>query len=375
MEKKIEITRPPLESLACINPECKLYGQAGQGNLGIRKIYGKHERIRYLRCSECQEEFSERKNTALWNCKIAEEKAVSVAEHLSEGNSIKGTARLVRVDPSTVRRLNKRAGRHGQQYHDEKVQDLTIENLQADERHGFVAEKSQPAWEAELMDPESKFVLSHIQGRRNEEMIRRLLEDGVNRLADRHQVALFTDGDASYATYFPEIFGRAYQPARQGGRGRIPHLRYRIPRSAAHVQVIKHRQGMRLQSLEIRYTHGSQKRIDQALNQLGYHVPNTSAIERRNGTARLMSKAQVRKSLAFSKREDQKIALGWWALTAYNWCRSHRSLRCPLPKPRGKKSINNVPQRWLLAWQIQFFRKLRYSFPPCTHHRVGDNLT
>jgi IS1 family transposase/transposase-like protein len=375
MEKKIEITRPPLESLACINPECKLYGQAGQGNLSIRKVYGKHDRIRYLRCSACQEEFSERKNTALWNCKIAEKKAVSVAEHLSEGNSIKGTARLVRVDPSTVRRLNKRAGRHGQQYHDEKVHDLAIENLQADERHGFVAEKSQPAWEAELMDPESKFVLSHIQGRRDEEMIRHLLEDGANRLADRHQVALFTDGDASYATYFPEIFGRAYQPARKGGQGRIPNLRYRIPRSAAHVQVIKHRQGQRLQSIEIRYTHGSQKRIDQALNQLGYHVPNTSAIERRNGTARLMSKAQVRKSLAFAKREDQKIALGWWALTAYNWCRPHRSLRYPLPQPQAKKSINNVPQLWPSAWQIQFFHKLRYSFPLCTHLRVGDNLT
>jgi transposase-like protein len=110
MEKKNEITRPPLESLACINPECKLYGKAGQGNLSIRKIYGKHNRIRYLLCSACQEEFSEDKNTALWNCKIAEEKAVSVTEHLSEGNSIKGTARLVRVDPSTVRRLNRRAG-------------------------------------------------------------------------------------------------------------------------------------------------------------------------------------------------------------------------------------------------------------------------
>ena len=141
MEKKIEITRPPLESLACVTPECKLYGQAGQGNLSIRKIYGKQDRIRYLRCSECQEEFSERKNTALWNCRIAEEKAVSVAEHLSEGDSIKGIARLVRVDPSTVRRLNKRAGQHGQQYHDEKEHDLAIENLQADERHGFVAEE------------------------------------------------------------------------------------------------------------------------------------------------------------------------------------------------------------------------------------------
>jgi IS1 family transposase/transposase-like protein len=349
MKKEIEITRPPLESLACVTPECKLYGKPGQGNLSVRKTYGKHDPIRYLRCSECQEEFSERKNTALWNCKIPEKKAVSVAEHLSEGNSLKGTARLVRVDPSTVRRLNKRSGQHGEQYHDEKVQDVSVKNLQGDERHGFVAEKSQPAWEAELMDPKSKFVLSHIQGRRDEDLIRRLLQDGANRLADRYQVALFTDGDASYATLFPEIFGRSYRPPRKGTRGRMPDVQYRIPRSAAHVQIIKHRQGSRLEYIEIRYTHGSKTRIDQALSDLGYHEPNTSAIERRNGTARLMSKAQVRKSLAFAKREDQKTALGWWTVTVYNWCRPHRSLRRLLPVPQGKKSISNAPLLWLLG--------------------------
>lgn len=115
MKKKTDTTHLPLESLACVVPECHLYGQPGQGNLTVRKVYGKHDQIRFLRCCECQEEFSERKNTALWNCKIPEEKAVSVMEHPSEANSIKGTARLVRVDPSTVRRLNKRAGRHGEE--------------------------------------------------------------------------------------------------------------------------------------------------------------------------------------------------------------------------------------------------------------------
>jgi IS1 family transposase/transposase-like protein len=375
MKKEIEITRLPLESLACVTPRCKLYGQPGQGNLTVRKIYGKHNSIRYLRCRACQEEFSERKNTALWNSKIPEEQAVSVTEHLSEGNSIKGTARLVRVDPGTVRRLNQRAGQHGEQYHDEKVQDVEMENLQGDERHGFVAQKSQPAWEAELMDPRSKFVLSHVQGQRDEELIRRLLQDGADRLVDRHQIALFTDGDASYATLFPEIFGRPYRPTRQGPQGRVPHLRYRIPRSAAHVQIIKHRQGQRLQSIEIRYTHGSKKRIAQALLALGYQVPNTSAIERRNGTARLMSKAQVRKTLAFAKREEQKTALGWWGVTVYNWCRPHRALRCQLPEPQGKKSIKRVPQRWRLDSQIPFFLRVRSFSPLFTRLRVGDNLT
>jgi transposase-like protein len=107
--REIEIARPPLSSLACVNPDCELYGQSGLDNLIVRKEYGKHSRIRYLRCCVCREEFSERKNTALWNCKIPEETAVSVCEHLSEGNSLKATARLLRVDPGTVRRLNKRS--------------------------------------------------------------------------------------------------------------------------------------------------------------------------------------------------------------------------------------------------------------------------
>lgn len=145
-------TRPPLESLACVNPDCDLYGQKGGTNLIIRKVYGR-DNIRYLRCRGCQQEFSERKNTALWNSKIPEEKAVWVAEHLAEGCGLKSTARLVKVDPSTVRRLNQKVGRHGQQYHEQEVQDVTVTELQADERHGFAGSKQQPAWEAELIDP------------------------------------------------------------------------------------------------------------------------------------------------------------------------------------------------------------------------------
>ena len=348
MKKKSENKCPPLGSLACVNPSCQDYGLTGVENLYIRKVYGKDD-IRFLRCRTCQEEFSERKNTALWNTKIRERKAISVAEHLSESNSIKGTSRLLRVDTSTVRRLNKKAGQHGKKYHDEKVRDVKSRNLQADERHGFVAEKTRPSWEAELMDVESKFILSHVQGARNEQMIRDLLEDSVSRLNAPHKIALFTDGDAKYATVFPEIFGQAYQPARKGENGRFPKTRYRIPRDLAHVQIIKHREKMRLKTIEIRYTHGSQKRIEQALQELGYNVPNTSAIERRNGTARSMSKAQVSRTLAFAKRQEEKTALGWWTTTVYNWSREHRSLREKLPRPQGKKSMSNVLLLWRLA--------------------------
>jgi hypothetical protein len=78
---------------------------------------------------------------------------------------------------------------------------------------------------------------------------------------------LLTDGDASYATLFPAIFGQAYRPARHGERGRFPALRYRIPRTLAHVQIIKHREGSRVVSTEIRYAHGSRTLVHQLCQQ------------------------------------------------------------------------------------------------------------
>ncbi len=366
--------RPRLETLACVNERCELYGQIGQHNLGVRKTYGQ-DGIRYLRCRSCGAEFSERKNTALWNTRVSEARAVSVAEHLSEGCALKATSRLAKVDISVVRRLNRKVGEHGEAFHDERSQGLKVQALQGDERHGYAQDKGQPQWEAELIDPESKFIVSHVQGRRDETLIRCLLEDGASRLANRHELVLFTDGDASYATLFPEIFGQPYRPSRHGSRGRLPQLRYRIPRTLAHVQIIKHRAGSRVVETTIRYSHGSRTCVHQMLRLLGYAKPNTSAIERRNGTARRMSAHQVRRSLAFAHRSDTKLALGWWGVTVYNWCRLHRSLRYLLPEAQGKKSINPRHPRW--RWDLPIPSGLSEIFSSLlsSQQAVGDNLT
>ncbi len=354
--------RSPLDSLACVNEACELYGQAGQGNLTVRKVYSK-DRIRYLRCRACQREFSERKGTALWNTKVPEAKAVAVGEHLAEGCSVSSTVRLVDVDRSVVKRLTQRLGEHGEAFHEARAKEIEVEALQADERHGYAGNKGQPAWEAEVIDPASKFVLAHEQGRRDERLIRRLLTESAKRLRNRHDLVLFTDGDASYASLFAELFGRAYQPPRRGSSGRRPKPRFRIPRTLAHVQVIKQREGRRVVHIEIRYAHGSKKRVQQALDRLGYTTPNTACIERRNGTARSMSAYQVRRSLAFAHRPDAKHALGWWGVTVYNWCRPHRSLRLPLAQPIGKKSTGNARLPWPSAWPIPFFPSVSFCSP------------
>ncbi|MEZ4705663.1 MAG: hypothetical protein R3A44_00575 [Caldilineaceae bacterium] len=116
------------------------------------------------------------------------------------------------------------------------MQNVEVEALQADERHGFSETKGQAAWEAEVIDPKSKMILAHEQGARDESLIRRLYAETTKRLANRHNLTLFTDGEHSYASLFAEYFGVAYQPSRKGSRDVAP--RYAIA-SLAHWRMSK----------------------------------------------------------------------------------------------------------------------------------------
>lgn len=150
---------------------------------------------------------------------------MSVVEHLAEGCSLKATARLAKVQPSVVSRLNRKVGVHAEAFHNERLQALEVGALEAAERHGYAQDKSQPQSEAEVIDPVSKFGVSDGQGQRDEALIRRLLADAAKRLANRHELVLFTAGEVRYASLFSELFGQAYRPRRQGHWGRFPDVR------------------------------------------------------------------------------------------------------------------------------------------------------
>jgi IS1 family transposase/transposase-like protein len=326
----------PLESLACVNDDCEAYGEKDLGNLRVRKVYGRNE-IRYLRCCLCGKEFSERKGTALWNCKLPEAKAIGVAEQLAEGTCFEGTARLLRVSVGAVQRLAGFLGKHGERFHDERVRNLPSTALQADERWGYAGSKKQLRWEAEVIDPKSRLVVERALGKRDQTLLETVLRGAAARLSYPQGAVLFSDGEHSYQTLFPKVFGTPYQPRRKGERGRQPGLRYRIGRRQAHVRIVKKRQGKRLIEVSVQLAHGSKKRLQCELQRLNYNQPNTSAVERRNGTARRMDAFSVRKSLAFARRPESRNALGAWGMTVYNWGRVNRSLRKLLPEPQGRK--------------------------------------
>ena len=110
-----------IEEFCCQNSECPDSGKRGAGNLRQHGWSSKKNNIRMLYCRTCDTYFSERKGTAMWQCRLPEEKAIAAFEHISEGCGVRQTARLVKVNKNTVCRLTALAGGHAARLHDELV--------------------------------------------------------------------------------------------------------------------------------------------------------------------------------------------------------------------------------------------------------------
>lgn len=110
-----------LKIFCCQNQDCVDYGQRGLGNLRVCFRNGPNKDRRVLACRTCQHRFSERKGSALYRCKLTDDKALSVLQHLQESCGVRQTSRLVGVNKNTVIRLAVVAGQHAQEVHDEIV--------------------------------------------------------------------------------------------------------------------------------------------------------------------------------------------------------------------------------------------------------------
>jgi transposase-like protein len=110
-----------LARFCCQAPDGTPYARRDAGNLSVCGRYGQHQQFRLLYCNACRARSSERKGTALYRCRLPDETAVAVFDHLAEGNGIRPTGRLVGVAPNTVVRLARVAGQHAHDAQDELV--------------------------------------------------------------------------------------------------------------------------------------------------------------------------------------------------------------------------------------------------------------
>jgi IS1 family transposase len=328
--------RPALATLACINPDCHYVGRPGQGNLAIRKVYGK-DHMRLLCCRSCHEAFSERRNTALFNTKVSEAKAEDIIDHLDEGCSVRATSRLTKVAKATVARLLKTSGRHAQRFHAQEVQDLRPRALQFDEQWSFVQKKQKNCrpedthqagdfWDHTAIAPDSKLIVSLVVGKRTQEQTQALVSDTQSRLRKGHLPALFSDGYEGYEPAILAAFGRRYPASNTGCKGRPRLDIIRWPQGLAYGQVIKAAQGQRGDGMHLKVMRGKAQLLHM-VSLLGYEKINTSSVERHNGTSRLHNQRKVRKTLAFSQSHVYHGWMSWLSVVQYNFCRAHRSLR------------------------------------------------
>ena len=109
-----------LKKFCCPNKKCSAFGIRAGENIRVKDTYGRNN-TRLLQCKVCKQRFSEHRGTIFFDSRLPKDKVVSIVEHVVEGNGMRKTGRLLKVDADTVIRYTRLAGKHAEALHDELV--------------------------------------------------------------------------------------------------------------------------------------------------------------------------------------------------------------------------------------------------------------
>src|SRR6266550_7952825 len=135
---------------------------------------------------------------------LSQAKQAAILKALTEGSSIRSTARIVGVSKTTVLRLLVEVGELCAIYQDHKLRNLPCRRIEADEIWAFVGAKQRNAkragdgdiWTFTALDSDTKLMVSWLVGPRSLDNAHSFIYDVAGRLANR--VQLTTDGNSQY---------------------------------------------------------------------------------------------------------------------------------------------------------------------------------
>jgi len=144
---------------------------------------------------------------------LTQAKQGAILKALTEGSSIRSTARMVGVSKTTVLRLLADVGRFCAIYQDEKLRNLPCRSIQADKIWAFVGAKQRHAkrqgdgdiWTFTALDADTKLIVTWLVGQRTAENAHAFMHDLHGRLTKR--VQLTTDAFTAYITAVEGAFG------------------------------------------------------------------------------------------------------------------------------------------------------------------------
>lgn len=182
--------------------------------------------------------------------------------------------------------------------------------------------------------PEHKLFLALVVGPRTQEQADQLIQRTAHVLSG--PLPLFcSDGLDQYSVALLDCYCVTKEYPRTGRRGR-PRKRKQLPApDLRYAQVVKRHEGRRLVEVIRKVVYGNPEEIpDQAIS--------TSLLERQNLTIRQDNACLTRKTLAFSKDQDDLRAQLALYIAYANLVRKHRALRLPANEPVQDKT----PRRW-----------------------------
>lgn len=259
--------------------------------------------------------------------KLALADRVSILQALTEGCSLRSTARMNGVSFNTVVKLLIDAGTACAKYQHDVMRNLRCRKLQLDEVWSFVGAKEKnvatmknptqgagSVWTWVAIDAETKLVPSWLVGLRDGGYAKTFVCDLAERLANRVQIT--TDGLKAYV-----------EAMEAGFAGEVDYAQLHKVYGAATVD-------------ESRYSPadcvGCEKRAISGHPEPG--AVSTSFIERQNLTLRMRNRRFTRLTNAFSKKlvnHEHAVALYFFA---YNFIFRHRTLRM---SPALKAGVTN----------------------------------
>jgi transposase-like protein/IS1 family transposase len=262
----------------CPNLQCTHYGKRGGTHL-VRR--GADRGIPRLRCSQCKGTFSARQGTAYFGVHAAEPNHTIAMRALAEGNSLRGTGRIVEVDKDTVCDWLDRAGRHCRAGTTYLFDNLHITEGQLDELWSFVRKKEAhltiaekvlalygEAWVWIAFAPAWRLAAAFVVGKRD--------QDNANVLLERlHAVScgyipFFTsDQLPHYAWALLHVYGMPEGILHiPGKRGRKPKPKLLPPSDLPYAQVIKRRQGGGVVKVTTKIIFGSEEAVQARLERV-----------------------------------------------------------------------------------------------------------
>lgn len=293
-----------------------------------------------FRCNSCRKTFQEAKEKPLGNMYLPMEKAVLVLRLLVEGNSIRSTERITGVEKKTILSLLVLAGEKCERLLNEKIKDVAVRDVQADEMWGFVGMKQKTmrrkvaansleagsrmgdAYTFVAIERHTKLVIAWHLGKRQVRDTVEFTEKIYEATSGRFQ--LTTDGFAAY----PDA------------------VAYSLGTRVDFAQLIKIYEQPEQGGGEHRY---SPAKVVEALPRPMFGNPDpericTSHVERQNLTMRMMMRRLTRLTNAFSKKWENLRAALALHFAYYNFCRIHKTIRCT---PAMEAGIANH------VWEIQ----------------------